>query len=314
MSFRRIAFGLIAIALIGHTASIRAQKTSSELPDLQGVWNFASLTPLERPAEFAGKRTMTKQETIAYEKRMIERNDRDRRDPNPAADVGAAYNEAWYDRGTTVAMVNGRYLTSLITDPADGRLPPLTPAATARAAAREAWRREHPSDGPEDRPLAERCLMFGAGPPLLPGGYNNYLQIFQTNDYVAILNEMIHDTRIVPLDGRPHAPSSIRRWQGDPRGRWEGKTLVVDTTNFTDKTNFRGTSDRLHVVERFTRIDGDTLLYEFTVDDPSSFTKPWTAVLPMKRSDDRIFEYACHEANYGLEGVLRGARFAEKKQ
>jgi hypothetical protein len=213
-----------------------------------------------------------------------------------------------------VALVNGRYLTSLITDPADGRLPPLTPAATARAAARAEWRREHPSDGPEDRPLAERCLMFGAGPPLLPGGYNNYLQIFQTKDYVSILNEMIHDARIVPLDGRPHAPSSIRRWQGDPRGRWEGKTLVVDTTNFNDKTNFRGTSDRLHLVERFTRIDTDTLLYEFTVDDPSSFTKPWTAVLPMKRSDDRIFEYACHEANYGLEGVLRGARFEEKKK
>jgi hypothetical protein len=210
-------------------------------------------------------------------------------------------------------MVNGKYLTSLITDPPDGRLPPLTAAASARAAARAEARRLHPADGPEDRPLAERCLMFNAGPPLLPGPYNNYLQIFQTRDHIAILNEMIHDVRIVPLDERPHAPSFIRRWQGDSRGRWEGKTLVVNTTNFTDKTNFRGTAENLHLIERFTRTDADTLLYEFTVDDPSTFTKPWTAVLPMKRTDDPIFEYACHEANYGLTGVLRGARFEEKK-
>jgi len=311
MSSRRIAFSLVAAALAASTLSIRGQTVGP--PDLQGVWSFSTVTPLERPAEFAGKPTLTEQEAAAFQKRMIDRNDSDRRNPNPDADVAAAYNDAWYDRGTTVAKVNGRYITSLITDPADGRLPALTPEAAARGAARAEARRQHPADGPEDRPLAERCLMFNAGPPLLPGPYNNYLEIFQTADHVVISNEMIHDARIVPLDGRPHLPSSIRRWQGDPRGRWDGKTLVVDTTNFTDKTNFRGTSERLHLVERFTRVDPNTLLYEFTVDDPSSFTRPWTAVLPLKRSDDRIYEYACHEANYGLLGVLRGARFEEKK-
>jgi hypothetical protein len=318
MNLQRIVLLLVTAAFTASTPSMRAQTSKAPLTqegvsNLQGTWNFSTVTPLERPVEFAGKRTLSKQEAEAYGKQVIEGNNRDNRDPDPLADVAAAYNDVWYDRGTTVAMVNGEYLTSLITDPPDGRLPPLTTAAAARVAARAEARRLHPADGPEDRPLAERCLMFNAGPPLLPGPYNNYLQIFQTEDHVAILNEMIHDARIVSLDRRPHAPSSIRRWQGDPRGRWEGKTLVVDTTNFTDKTNFRGTGENFHLIERFTRVDADTLLYEFIVDDPTTFTKPWTAVLPMKRTDDPIFEYACHEANYGLIGVLRGARFEEKK-
>jgi hypothetical protein len=155
--------------------------------------------------------------------------------------------------------------------------------------------------------------MFNGGPPMLSGPYNNYVQIFQTPAHVVILNEMIHDARIVPLDGRPHVAPAIRRWQGDSRGRWEGHTLVVDTTNFTDKTNFRGADENLHLVERFTRVDAKTLLYEFTVDDPTAFTKPWTVALPMRKTTDQIFEYACHEGNYAMTNILRGARAEEKR-
>jgi len=155
--------------------------------------------------------------------------------------------------------------------------------------------------------------VFNAGPPMLSGPYNNYVQIVQTRDHVVIVNEMIHDARIVPLDGRPHLPATVRRWQGDSRGRWDGTTLVVETTNFTGKTNVRGSGERLRLVERFTRADANTLLYEFTIDDPESFVKPWTAVLPMAKTDDQIYEYACHEGNYALTGILRGARAGEKK-
>ena len=203
--------------------------------------------------------------------------------------------------------------TSLIVDPPDGRIPALTPEGQERAAVRAADRRDHPADGPENRSLGERCLMFNAGPPMLSGPYNNYVQIFQFADHIVILNEMIHDARIVPLDGRPHAPAAVRSWQGDARGRWEGNTLVVDTTNFSDKTNFRGADERLHLVERFTRIDDTTLLYEFTVDDPTAFTRPWSAVLPMTKTNDQVFEYACHEGNYALTGILRGARAQESR-
>jgi hypothetical protein len=286
--------------------------TASTAPNLEGIWNFSTLTPLERPAEFAGKPELSDAEAAEYEKRLIERNNRDRRNSSAEADVGDAYNEFWWDRGTHLATVRGRKLTSLIRDPADGRIPPLTPAGQRRADARAAERRDHPADGPENRSLGERCLMFNAGPPMLSGPYNNYVQIFQFPDYVVILNEMIHDARIVPLDGRPHPPAGTRRWQGDSRGRWEGSTLVVDTTHFTDRTNFRGSDEQLHLVERFTRVDDSTLLYEFTVEDPTAFTRPWTAALPMTRTADRVFEYACHEGNYALEGILRGARAQNK--
>ncbi|HYM23644.1 MAG TPA: hypothetical protein VEU08_10555, partial [Vicinamibacterales bacterium] len=222
----------------------------------------------------------------------------------------------WWERGTHVANVRGRLLTSLIVDPPDGRVPALTAEAQKRNAERAADRRQHPADGPESRSLGERCLMFNAGPPMLPGPYNNYVQIFQMDRAVVILNEMIHDTRIVPVgaDGAgAHPPPSIRRWQGDSRGRWDGATFVVDPTTFTDKTNFRGSGERLHLVERFTRVDPRTLLYEFTVDDPSTFTRPWSAALPMTKTADRVFEYACHEGNYALADILRGARAEEKR-
>ena len=203
--------------------------------------------------------------------------------------------------------------TSLIVDPPDGRIPALTPEGQARAASRAEARRQHPADGPEDRSLGERCLLFNAGPPMLSGPYNNYIQILQNRDHVVILNEMIHDIRIVPLDGRPHAPAAIRSLLGDSRGRWEGNTLVVETTNFSDKTNVRGSGSRLRLVERFTRADATTLLYEFTVDDAASFVTPWSAILPMSKSDDQIYEYACHEGNYAMTGILRGARATDQK-
>jgi len=287
----------------------------AKIGDLDGVWAFSTLTPLERTAEFAGKATFTPEEAAAFEKRTIERNDRDRREGGSAeADLGGAYNEFWWERGTRVANVRGRLLTSLVTDPPDGRIPALTADAQKRAADRAADRRAHPADDPENRSLGERCLMFNAGPPMLPGPYNNYAQIFQMGSRVVILNEMIHDARLVPVDGSAHPPAAIRRWQGDSRGRWDGATLVVDTTNFTDKTNFRGSGEQLHLVERFTRVDAKTLLYEFTVDDPATFTRPWSAALPMTKTTDRVFEYACHEGNYALADILRGARAEERRR
>jgi hypothetical protein len=303
---------LLASASLVAQAPSKASHTADGHPDLQGIWNFSTITPLERTAEFSSREFLTDAEATQFEQRTAERTNRDNRDQNAAADVASAYNEFWWDRGVHMARVNGKARSSLIVDPPDGRMPALTTDGQARAVARADARREHPADGPEDRSLGERCLLFNAGPPMLSGPYNNYVQILQTPDHVVLMNEMIHDARIVPLDGRPHLPSAIRSWLGDSRGRWDGNTLVVETTNFTPKTNVRGSGERLRLVERFTRADAGTLLYEFTIDDPASFTKPWTAVLPMAKTDDRIYEYACHEGNYAMTGMLRGARRAEQ--
>jgi hypothetical protein len=283
-------------------------------PDLEGVWSFATLTPLERPAEFGDKAFITREEADAWVRQTLERNNRDRRDGGAEVDLGRAYNDYWFERGTALGSVNGQIRTSLIIDPPDGRLPPPTPDARARATARAADARQHPADGPENRSLAERCLAFNSGPPMVPGPYNNYVQIFQMPGYVVISNEMIHDARIIPLDGRPHVSASVRSWLGDSGGRWESGTLVVDTTNFNGKTSFRGADENLHLVERFTRLDQNTLLYEFTVDNPTAFTRPWSVALQMTKTDDRIFEYACHEGNYALVDILRGERFQEKNR
>jgi hypothetical protein len=278
---------------------------------LEGTWNFSTLTPLERPVEFSTRPSIGLADAALYEKQVMERDNADRRDGAADVDVARGYNEAWFDRGQHMAVFDGQARTSLIVDPPDGRVPPLTPQAARRLAARDESRREHPADGPEDRTLAERCLSFNAGPPILPGLYNNYLQIFVFDKQVVIHNEMIHDARIIATDGGPHTPSRIRKFMGDSVGYWDGRTLVVDTTNFTDQTNFYGASDRLHLTERFTRIDADTLRYDFQVDDPTSFTKPWRVELPMKATGERILEYACHEGNEALLGILRGARFEE---
>ncbi|HUR34819.1 MAG TPA: hypothetical protein VM032_13550 [Vicinamibacterales bacterium] len=290
-----------------------AQATPSAVNGIDGTWNFSTLTPLERPAEFNGRGTITLAEAARYEQQVIERNNADRRDGPVEADVARAYNDAWFDRGTRLAVLNGQARTSLIVDPPDGRLPPLTADAARRQSERAQARRDHPADGPEDRSLAERCLSFNAGPPVMPGPYNNYLQIFVFADHVIIFNEMIHDARIIPTDGRRHAAAGVRRFMGDSIGRWEGRTLVVDTVNFTDKTSFRGASERLHLVERFTRVDADTLLYQFEVDDATAFTRPWRAELPMQATTEAIFEYACHEGNHALAGILGGARYEERQ-
>jgi hypothetical protein len=190
----------------------------------------------------------------------------------------------------------------------------VTAAAREKAAARAAERSQHPTDGPEDRSLGERCLAFNAGPPMMSGPYNNYVQILTNGDSIVIYNEMIHDARVIPIDRDSrgaHVPPGIRKWQGDSRAHWEGRTLVVDTTNFSERTSFRGTDENLHLVERLTRADRDTLLYEFSIDDPTAFTKPWTVSLPMVKTTDRVFEYACHEGNYALGDILRGARRQE---
>jgi hypothetical protein len=302
-----------AIAIIAFTipgAGQTPRRTPWGDPDLQGLWTNVTITPLERPAELAGKPVLTEQEAAEYERRTNQARDADSRAGGTEADLGRAYNQFWYDRGTKVV---GNRRTSLIVDPPDGRVPPLTPEAQKRAEARVAARKRSPADGPEDRSLPERCILWPtAGPPMLPAGYNNNYQILQTPAYVVILIEMIHDVRVIPLDGRPHLPSAMRQWTGDSRGRWDGNTLVVTTTNFTDKTNFRGASENLKLVERLTRVDAHTLNYEFTVEDPSSFTKPWAAAIPMTKTDGPIYEYACHEGNYGMTNLLSGARAQEK--
>jgi hypothetical protein len=280
-------------------------------PDLQGLWTNATITPFERPRELGDKQTLSAEEAAAFEKQTVQARDADRREGAGAdADLALAYNQFWYDRGTKVV---GTRRTSLVVDPPDGRIPSLTAEGQRRADARAAARRRSPADGPEDRALAERCILWPtAGPPMLPGGYNNNYQILQTPTHVVILVEMIHDVRIIPLDPRPHASPSIRQWLGDSRGHWEGNTLVVTTTNFTNKTNFRGSSEDLRLTERFTRADADTINYEFTVEDPTTFTKPWTAAVPMTKAEGPIFEYACHEGNYGMTNLLSGARAEEK--
>ena len=223
-----------------------------------------------------------------------------------------AYNNFWYDENRTKFVETKR--TSLVVDPPDGRIPALTAAARDRQAAARARARGR-TDGPEDRGISERCLVgFNSGPPMTPSYYNNNVQIFQSPGYVALLNEMIHNVRVIPVARSPHAPSAVRQLTGDSRGRWDRDVLVVETTNFTDKSAFRGASEKLRLVERFRRVDRNTLLYQFTIDDPDTWTRPWTVEFPMRKTADRIYEYACHEGNYGMFNILSGARAEERPQ
>ena len=304
----RIVVAFLALATVTATAQSKTStipRMPDGRPDLQGTWDFAQLTPLERPSEFAGKESVSQEEAEEFAQRRIETGNKDRRDGGAAADVERAYNDFWWDFGTRIAKQ-----PSLIVDPPDGRIPALTDAARERNAARRTL-----YDNPEERPLAERCILgFNSGPPMVPSAYNNNMQLVQTPKQVVILNEMIHSARIVALSGRPHLPASMRFLTGDSIGRWDRDTLVVDTTNFSKERAFRGASANMHLVEKFTRVDWDTLRYEFTVDDPSTWTRSWTASIPMLRSTELIYEYACHEGNYALEGVLKGARFQDKQQ
>ena len=298
-------------------------------PDLQGVWDFRTLTPLQRPDDRADQAELTAEEAAEIEAAAVQRAveaDRPseiRTEPLPVGGNVGGYNNFWFDRGAGV--VDDRR-TSLIVDPPDGRVPEARPGADRQGGDVEDPTRPVrfrvggiSSDGPEDRGIAERCLLgFNTGPPIVPGGYNQNIQIFQTADHVVILNEMVHDSRIVPLDGRAPLPADLRQWLGSSRGRWEGDTLVVETTNFTANTasfspsvrSSIGSGETLHLIERFSRLDEDTLLYEYTVDDPVTFTRPFTVALPMKRGS-AMFEYACHEGNYGMQNLLSGARAEE---
>jgi len=306
---RRLSILVALVVLAVASAAAQSKKsavprTADGHPDLQGLWDFAQLTPLERPGEFAGKEQITEEEAEQFAQKRIETTHKDKRDGGAAADVERAYNDFWWDFGTRIHKQ-----PSLVVDPPDGRIPAQTKEAQDRIAARR-----NRYDDIEDRPLAERCILgFNSGPPMVPSAYNNNVQIVQTRDSVVIVNEMIHSARIVAVNGRPHPPKEVRFLTGDSVGRWEGDTLVVDTTNFAKEGGFRGATTNLHLVERFTRVDKDTLRYEFTVDDPATWTKKWSASIPMMRSNELMFEYACHEANYGLEGVLKGARYQERE-
>ena len=398
MSHRCLASVLTVIAVVAlaaiPVAAQPAPRTPWGTPDLGGIWDFRSITPLQRPEELADQEFLTEEEAANLEQETVERNERLLHNPAQRTQAGnnvdrregggvGAYNNYWLDRGTTV--VSSRR-TSLIVDPPNGRIPPLTLAAEERAEARRAYRRDHPADSWEDRGLNDRC-MFTTGLPIIPSAYNNNVHLLQTPDHVAMLIEMTHTLRIVPLNGRPHG--ALRQWVGESRGHWEGDTLVVETElvvgrssargrtgpnahsnaswpdtlqEFTvedpetarpwtavsrcavrgsdvrirvprrqllhgghphwstgrgaggsrSRNGIKGTGPNAHLVERFTRVGPDTLQYEFTVEDPETFARPWTAVLPLTRSEDPMFEYACHEGNYSMEGILTGARAEEQ--
>ena len=289
------------------TSGSATPRTAWGDPDLQGRWTNTTTTPLERPADLAGRELLTDEERVVLD----EAGDVAREQRGIASGTGetGSYNNFWVERGVRMAR------TSLIVDPPDGRLPPLTPAEAERRAERESYRTREPV-GPEDRNLYERCISRGLPGAMMPGFYNHNYQIFQAPGYVVILVEMVHDARIIPLDGRPHADDRIRQWLGDSRGRWEGDTLVVETTNFVPVTGRAltvfGANESTRLVERFTRVDDETIDYEFTVSDPTEYTRPWTASIPMTSLEGLLYEYACHEGNYGLENILVGARAAEQ--
>jgi len=295
-------------------------RTPDGHPDFQGVWTNNSLTPLQRPKEVAGKEFYSEAELAEIQKRQRERLALDDVEGEPAANhsgiPGAPAENVHYDHAQfgldwLQTRVAWNLRTSLIVGP-EGTIPPLTPAARDRIASRKAKAQGHELDGPENRPLGARCLAReNVGPPLLPTRYNSNLQIVQGPGYVAIEAEEIHDVRMIPTDGRPHINKNIRQWYGDSVGHWEGDTLVVDTTNFTDLTPFPG-AENLHVIERIRRADEETILYQFTVEDPGMWTRAWSGEVPIKKIQGQLYEYACHEANYGLANTLRGARVAEE--
>jgi hypothetical protein len=283
----------------------------SDVRDLQGVWDFRSVVPFERPDELAGKETLTVEEGAAFAQERVDALNVDlRRDENGRVPLSGGYNNFWYDRGSSLGEERR---TSLVVDPPDGKVPALTEVAQARGAARRALLGRD-AFGPEDRGAFERCILgFNSGPPMNPSAYNNNMQLFQTDDHVVILNEMVHDSRIIPLDGSGHLPDDVRQWMGDSRGHWEGDTLVVETRNFSEKTSFRGAGPEMQLVERFTQADADTLVYEYTVNDPASFGQPWSVRTAMRKADGNVYEYACHEGNYGMQNLLVAARDAEQR-
>ncbi len=332
-----VALGMGPVAAQTREARAMGEATVPRLPDgkpdLQGFWDFRTLTPLERPESAANKPVLSEEEVRALQKQNAERRAKAaepsdpttaRRAPGGGGLAVGGYNDFWFDAGETIV---GDRRTSLITDPPDGRIPaPKSGAPHQVGSLMEDLPLSRPirvltagtrASGPEDRGLAERCLVgFNSGPPMLPSGYNNHMQLVQNSNTVAVLNEMNHTVRSIPLDGGPQVPGALRQWAGVSRGHWDGDTLVVKTTNFTDKTaSFvantlvaYGSGTTLTLTERFRRLSEQVLLYEFTIEDPVTFSRPFTASVPMQKSDDPVYEYACHEGNYGLMSILRGAR------
>lgn len=284
------------------TPAAQWPKTPWGDPDLQGTWNFGTITPLERPEKYANREFLTPEEVAQLNKDASERATAERRKELSAAeDVELAYNQFWWDRG------NSTNRTSLIKDPPDGRLP-LTPEGRAQRAAQN----KRGFDTWADRSLSERCIVYRPV-PVRSTGYNNNNVIVQAPGYVAMYQEQIHETRIIALDGRPHVGARIRPWLGDSRGRWEGNALVVETTNFNVKNVYEGSTGNRRVVERFTPVDAKTISYEFTVTDPAAYSRPWTGTMPWRKVTDEVFEYACHEGNYSMVHMLAGARVQEKR-
>ena len=325
------AFGALALACaLAGGAALSAQgarqwappRTPDGHPDFHGVWANNTVTPLQRPKQWEGKERLSDAEIAelqSFASQIVE-NDGDAQfgDGFILAVLNRISNPKSYDPGT--GNYNQFWLvgrdwhdrrTALVTDPRDGKLPPMTPEAQQRRAAEIEARRAHAFEDPEVFPPGERCVNFGL--PRLQAGYNSYLQIVQAPGYVTIMNEMAHDARVIPLDGRPHLDARLRTWNGDSRGRWDGDTLVVDTTNFSAKSDFMGAHENLHLVERLTRVGPEVLNYEFTVSDPTTWTAPWTAMIPLKLKDELIYEYACHEGNSAIPNMLRGHRYEERQ-
>ncbi len=321
-----------ALPAAGGQTTSPVPRTEWGAPDVGGVWDYNTLTPLDRPSELKGREFLTDEEVAEAVDRSVNSLGADYRPPDASQDIESAYNAFWSDTVTNISADNR---TSLIVDPPSGTLPPVTAATQARERSwRATWQRpirvpfllgpmfpNKQQRGPEDYGLSERCLQgYSSGPPLMPGAYNSNLQVFQTHDHVVLFTEMVHDARVVPLDGRPPLPASISQWNGVARGHWDGDTLVVDSRNFSTKRasinigilDAVGSGENLHLTERLTRIDADTLRYEYTVDDPTTFTRPFTAVQTLRRTEGPLFEYACHEGNYGLYNMLAGARADER--
>ena len=322
MTWRYLAAVITAVALLTMTApAALAQSGDTQAPmrtpdgqtDISGLFTFRTLTPLQRPADLADKEALGIEEAAQFEAAERTRLNRDLFDPESGApsagyqsrDEGGvlSYNEFWYERG--IELTSDKR-TSLVVDPSDGRIP-YTREFNETNAIRRLNLRNGFADHYTDRSLGDRCLMgSNSGPPMRPGSYNNNVLILQVPGYVTISNEHIHNTRIIPITDQPHG--DIRQWVGDSRGRFEGETLVIETKNFAQATNFAGSSKDTYLIERFTRVDPDTVMYEFTIEDPHNYARPWTAIIPFRRTDGPLFEYACHEGNYGLTGIMAGAR------
>ena len=307
------------LAAAQSTATADPLRTGWGDPSLQGIWDFRSITPLQRPEQFEDREFLTAEEAAGLEQATVDRELELLNRPAQRTRAGAsvdrgengalgAYNDFWLDRGTTT--VSSRR-TSLIVDPPNGRMPPLTAEAQQRRDDRAAYRREHPADSWEDRGLNDRC-MFTTGLPMVPSAYNNNVHIFQTPDHVAMVIEMTHTLRVVPLDGRARPERPIRQFAGQSRGHWEGDTLVVETMHFNRLTSVRGSTPDARLVERFTRVGPDSIDYAFTVEDAATWTRPWTARVELMKTDEPLYEYACHEGNYSMEGILAGARAEER--